>query len=77
MVKTTLYLPDDLKHNLEEAARRRGISEADLYREALQAVAEDAKAPEPETGFIRLPDGCSNLSERVDDELTATGFGEW
>jgi hypothetical protein len=31
MVKTTLYLPGELKHQLEDSARRRGISEAELY----------------------------------------------
>jgi hypothetical protein len=77
MVKTTLYLPDQLKHDLEEVARRRGISEAELYREGLQTVADEARVPEPEVGFIQLPAGQSNLSDGVDEALRATGFGEW
>ena len=35
-MKTTLYLPDDLKQAVEVEARRRGISEAEVVRGALR-----------------------------------------
>jgi plasmid stability protein len=79
MVKTTLYLPDELKHELERVARRRGISEAELYRQALQAAVADEGVPVPETGFLdsgRKP-GEPGMARRVDELLDETGFGEW
>jgi Ribbon-helix-helix protein, copG family len=77
MVKTTLYLPDELKHDLEETARRRGISEAELYRQALQAVV-DSDQPRPQGGIFQSKGGpgTSDLSLRVDEVLAETGFGE-
>jgi predicted DNA-binding protein len=35
MVKTTLYLPEDLKSSVERLAREEGRSEAELFREAV------------------------------------------
>jgi Ribbon-helix-helix protein, copG family len=34
MQKTTVYVPDELKHALAQAAAARGCSEAELIREA-------------------------------------------
>ena len=36
MVKTTVYLPDDLHRDLKRAASERGTSEADLIRTAVR-----------------------------------------
>jgi len=36
MVKTTVYLPDDLRQGLKQAARQRGTSEAELIRSAVR-----------------------------------------
>ena len=35
-MKTTLYLPDDIKRAVEVEARRRGVSEAEVVRDALR-----------------------------------------
>lgn len=78
MVKTTLYLPDDLKHQLEEAARRRGVTEAEFSRQALrEAVSRVEQWRPPRSGIIRSRrgPGTSDLSRRV-DEVLAEGFGE-
>jgi hypothetical protein len=78
MVKTTLYLPDDLKRDLERVAKRRGISEAELYRQALRAATVE-EVPKPEVGFLdsgRKP-GEPGMARRVDELLDETGFGEW
>jgi hypothetical protein len=80
MVKTTLYLPDDLKHDVEQVAHEHGITEAEFYRQAIRdAVAARRDVPRPETGFIRSAGGpgTSDLSQRVDEVLAETGFGEW
>ncbi len=36
VVKTTVYLPDDLHRELKQAARERGTSEAELFRTAVR-----------------------------------------
>lgn len=41
MHKTTVYLPADLRRDLEAAARETGESQADLIRRALRAYLED------------------------------------
>lgn len=66
-VKTTVYLPDDLKRALEQEALRRGVSEAHLIRSAIQ---DAVVRPRPRVGFI---DG-EPIADRV-DELMA-GFGD-
>jgi len=47
MRKTTVYLPEELKRALAKAARRRGVSEAELLREAVARVANEAETPAP------------------------------
>jgi hypothetical protein len=78
MVKTTLYLPDKLKHDVEQAARERGLSEAEFLRRAIQAaVTPSEDAPVPRGGIFRSAGGpgTSDLALRV-DEILAEGFGE-
>lgn len=41
MQKTTVYIPEDLKRTLELVAAARGVSEAELIREALRAATGD------------------------------------
>jgi Arc/MetJ-type ribon-helix-helix transcriptional regulator len=77
MVKTTVYLPDHLKHRIEETARRKGLSEAEYLRQAIQSTVDRDSAPRPRTGILRSAGGpgTSDLSLRV-DEILAEGFGE-
>ncbi|MGH3908715.1 MAG: CopG family transcriptional regulator [Pseudonocardiaceae bacterium] len=76
VVKTTLYLPDDLKRQVEDAARRRGISEAEFYRQALRQAVSPPR-PRPKGALFASGTGpeTSDLSSRV-DEILAEGFGE-
>jgi hypothetical protein len=72
MRRTTIYLPEQLKRGLEQAARSKGSSEATFVREALERAVAEAKPPRP-----RLPLFSSNeprLAENVDDALV--GFGD-
>jgi hypothetical protein len=74
MVKTTVYLPDDLKQRLEEAARVSGESEARIIRSAIEEWLETLlPRPEPHWGTIEF--GDPSLAERVDDVLDE-GFGQ-
>ena len=72
MQKTTVYLPDDLKRALEQAAASRGCSEAELIREAVRALTGAARHPRPRMPLFRS--GRRGLAERVDQALK--GFGE-
>jgi len=72
MQKTTIYLPEELKGKLARLASTRGISEAQLIRDALSKMAESETVPQP-----RIPlfaSGDATLAERVDEALE--GFGE-
>jgi hypothetical protein len=65
--RTTVMLPDELDARLRFEARRRGVSIADLVREAL-----DARFGQPFGGrklsFTAVAEGDGeNVSERVDE----------
>jgi hypothetical protein len=65
--KTTLYLPDDLKAEIEREARRRHLPEAQVIREAL---AVGLSRPKPRRGLLDADPFADSA-----DELLA-GFGE-
>jgi hypothetical protein len=71
VIRTTVYLPDELKTALERTARVTGRSEADLIREGVRRVTEERPAPEPRVLFSS---GIADLAENVDRHLE--GFGE-
>ena len=68
MRKTTVYLPERLKRDVERQARQRSCSEAEVIR---QAIEDAVSRPEPRPGIIG---GDSAWAERADDYLE--GFGE-
>lgn len=70
MKKTTVYLPDDVKAALTAAAARRGVSEADVIR---QAVRKEV-APERRRPRAALYSGTEPIAERV-DEILRDGYG--
>lgn len=72
MTKTTVYLPDDLKRDLERMAAASGRSEAQLIRDAVAALTSTAPTPRPRGGLFAGDD--PSLSEHVDEALR--GFGE-
>jgi hypothetical protein len=74
IVKTTVYLPDDLKASLSRVAAEEGMSEAELIRVAIRMVVSDRQRREP-----RIPLGTEGLgdptaSERVEELLEGFGF---
>ena len=73
MQKTTVYLPDELKRALEHAAADRGRSEADLIREAVQAITRGDRRPRPRVPLFKSGRRARGLAERVDQALK--GFG--
>ena len=71
VVKTTVYLPDDLKAALQKAAADSGCSEADLIREGVRLALNRRVPPPPTLGVF--DSGRKDASERVDELLA--GFG--
>jgi Arc/MetJ-type ribon-helix-helix transcriptional regulator len=72
MFKTTVYLPDELKSQLERTASETRRSEADLIREGIRLAIAQHLPPTPRSGIF--DSGESSLSERVDELLQ--GFGK-
>jgi predicted transcriptional regulator len=65
-----VYLPDELKARLEAEAKRRGTTEAQIVREA---VDKETRRPRPRGGII-LGDSEQMTARNLDDYLE--GFGE-
>lgn len=75
MRQTTIYLPDDLKRRLEQAARRDRCTEASIVREALEEALRHRDVA-PTAPLFAEGWGDPTLAERVDELLAETGFGE-
>ncbi len=72
MVKTTIYLSEELKAGIERLARRERRSEADLIREAVAELVERSTPPRPRFGIF--DSGDPNWAATADQHLE--GFGE-
>jgi Ribbon-helix-helix protein, copG family len=74
MVKTSVYLTDDLKERLSRASQASGESEARIIRSALEQWLEGLlPRPVPHWGTIQFDD--PDVALKVDEYL-AQGFGE-
>jgi hypothetical protein len=73
MVKTSVYLPDELKGRLAQAAEVSGDSEATIIRSALEHWLASMLRPRSKM-FGSLELDPPDLAERVDEFLV--GFGE-
>jgi hypothetical protein len=71
MHRTTIYLPDDLRRAVKQAARDRGASEASFIRRAIERAVAEAEPPRPRLPLFSSRD--ETLAERVDEALS--GFG--
>lgn len=69
VVKTTLYLPDDLRGAIKSAAARHGASEADIIRDAITAGL-NAGRPRPRGALFT---SGAAIAARTDHALS--GFG--
>jgi len=68
--KTTVYLPVELKTSLRRVARERGVSEAEVIREAIRLAVSGAR-PRPRPGVFA---GNEPVAREID--LHLRGFGE-
>ena len=74
MVRTTVYLPENTKQRVTEAARRQGQSEAEFIRSAIeQRISEVLPRKRGRWGTIRFDE--QDLARKVNDVL-AEGFGQ-
>jgi len=73
LTRTTVYLSPDAKRRLRLAAQRRHRSEAELIREAIDALlANEPERPRPNLPLFTGVD--HTVADQVDDILAA-GFG--
>jgi hypothetical protein len=72
MQKTTVYLPSELKIALKRLARRRRSSEAELLREAVAKLTQEAESPKPRLPLFRARG--HSIAENIDKALKG-GFG--
>jgi hypothetical protein len=73
MKRTTIYLPERLKRQLERAAEREERTEADIIREAVEKALGDRGVPRPRIPLVASGLGAPDIAERVDELLD--GFG--
>lgn len=71
MVKTTIYLPDEVKSALGREAERTNTSEAELIRTAITRMLGISNRPRPRFGQYS---GAALTVEEMDQAL-AEGFG--
>ena len=74
MTKTTIYLPEKLKQQVEREAKREKRSEAGIIRQALSDGLRWRTAPKPRVPLIERGLGDSTIAERV-DQILKKGFG--
>jgi len=75
MVKTTVYLPEDLKASLERVAAEKGRSEAELIREAIRVLVGGGAPAKPRIPLVATGLGDPTASERIDELLDGFGVG--
>ena len=68
--KTTLYLPEQLRRAITAAARRRGVSEATVIRDAITAALAGER-PTPTPGLF-----TSDVVMARDVDSHLAGFGD-
>ena len=71
--KTTIYLPDRLKRDIERVARNERRSEADVIRDAVEKSIYERRAPEPRIPLVSYGLGAPDIAERAEELLD--GFG--
>ena len=71
--KTTIYLPERLKRDIERVAASEQRSEAQFIRDAVESAILERQAPEPRIPLVSYGLGAPDIAERAEDLLD--GFG--
>jgi predicted transcriptional regulator len=75
MVRTTIYLPDEMKRDLEARAHAQGRTESEIIRESLSRTLRGHGRTAKDLRFGMFDSGRDDTSSRVDEILTESGFG--
>jgi len=71
--KTTIYLPDRLKRDIERVAQNERRSEADVIRDAVENSIYERRAPEPRIPLVSYGLGAPDIAERAEELLDGSG----
>lgn len=74
MKKTSLYLEPELDDALRRLADQRGVTKAEVIRQALRAAVPEARRPR--VSAIGVAEGPGDVAGDVDRHLRETGFGQ-
>ncbi len=69
MTKTTIYLPEELKRQVKQAAKREHRSEAEVIREAIADSMRRRTAPKPTVPLFQSGFSDPTIAARVDELL--------
>jgi predicted transcriptional regulator len=72
MIKTTIYLPDELYRRVKQAAKERGSSQADVIRAAVRH--ELLRAPADQQWRARRRARLLAAMGKLDDSVYASGY---
>lgn len=71
MIKTTVYLPEDLEVRLDAQASATGISKAELIRRGIALLLDDAERPKRSQKLPVFDSGRPLSPEAMDDAVYA------
>jgi len=71
--KTTIYLPDRLKRDIERVAQSERRSEANVIRDAVESAIQQRRPPQPRIPLVSYGLGAPDVAERAEELLD--GFG--
>lgn len=74
MKKTSLYLEPELDDALRRLADERGVTKAEVIRQALRAAVPGVRRPR--VTAIGVAEGPGDVAGDVDRHLRETGFGQ-
>jgi hypothetical protein len=69
MVKTTVYLPEDLEVRLEAESTASGVSKAELIRRGIAMLLESSRRPKQARPLPVFTSGRALTAEQMDDEV--------
>lgn len=69
MIKTTVYLPEDLEVRLDAEAAATGVSKAELIRRGIAMLLEDSRHPQRSRALPVFDSGRALTAEAMDDAV--------
>ncbi|MBV9023498.1 MAG: ribbon-helix-helix protein, CopG family [Streptomycetaceae bacterium] len=71
MIKTTVYLPEELELRLDAESAARGVSKADLIRQGIAMLLDSSTRPKKSRALPVFNSGRPMNAEDMDDEIYA------